>query len=54
MSYNIVAVPTFRKELKRLAKKYPSIKAELALLFESLQQNPVQRTRFCSVRCFPC
>lgn len=42
MSYNIIAVPTFRKELKRLAKKYPSIKIDLALLFESLEQNPTQ------------
>lgn len=42
MSYNIIAVPTFRKELKRLAKKYPSIKIDLAHLFESLEQNPIQ------------
>ena len=44
MSYNIIAVPTFRKELKKLAKKYPSIKTDLAALFESLEQNPVQGT----------
>jgi mRNA-degrading endonuclease RelE of RelBE toxin-antitoxin system len=42
MSYSIIAVPTFRKELKRLAKKYPSLKEELAVLFEALELNPVQ------------
>ncbi|MCS4433335.1 type II toxin-antitoxin system RelE family toxin [Aquiflexum gelatinilyticum] len=44
MSYNIIAVPTFRKELKKLAKKYPSLKTDLAILFESLEENPVQGT----------
>ncbi len=42
MSYSIIAVPSFRKELKKLAKKYPSLKHELALLFETLELNPVQ------------
>jgi mRNA-degrading endonuclease RelE of RelBE toxin-antitoxin system len=44
MSYNIIAVPTFKKELKKLAKKYHSIKADLATLFESLAVNPEQGT----------
>ena len=44
MSYNIVAVPTFRKELKKLAKKYPSLKSELVFLFETLEENPIQGT----------
>ncbi|WP_396156864.1 type II toxin-antitoxin system RelE/ParE family toxin [Flavobacterium sp.] len=44
MSYNIIAVPTFRKELKKLAKKYHSLKTDLAVLFESLEKNPVQGT----------
>lgn len=42
MSYNIIAVPTFRKELKKLAKRYHSLKTDLAFLFESLEQNPIQ------------
>jgi mRNA-degrading endonuclease RelE of RelBE toxin-antitoxin system len=42
MSYNILAVPTFRKELKKLAKKYPSLKTDITALFESLTQNPHQ------------
>jgi mRNA-degrading endonuclease RelE of RelBE toxin-antitoxin system len=44
MSYNIIAVPTFRKELKRLAKKYHSLKTDLAVLFDSLEQKPIQGT----------
>ena len=44
MSYNIIAVPTFRKELKKLAKKYLSLKTDLAVLFESLEENPTQGT----------
>lgn len=44
MSYNIVAVPTFKKELKKLAKKYHSKKSDLATLFETLEINPEQGT----------
>ena len=51
MSYNIVAVPTFKKELKRLAKKYHSIKTDLAILFESLEKNPEQGT-FLGKNCY--
>ena len=42
MSYNIIAVPTFKKELKRLVKKFPSLKNELKILFENLEFNPIQ------------
>jgi mRNA-degrading endonuclease RelE of RelBE toxin-antitoxin system len=44
MSYNIIAVPTFKKELKRLAKKYSSLKIDLPQLFESLEEEPIQGT----------
>jgi len=44
MSYNIIAVPTFGKELKKLAKKYHSLKTDLAVLFQSLEENPMQGT----------
>jgi len=42
MNYNIIAVPTFKKELKRLVKKFPSLKNELKILFENLEFNPIQ------------
>ena len=51
MSYNIVAVPTFKKELKRLAIKYHSLKTDLAILFESLEKNPEQGT-FLGKNCY--
>jgi mRNA-degrading endonuclease RelE of RelBE toxin-antitoxin system len=44
MSYNVIAVPKFRKELKKLAKKYPSLKVEFATLIKSLETNPEQGT----------
>lgn len=42
MSYSIIAVPTFRTELKKLAKKYNSLKNDLAVLFERLAENPIE------------
>lgn len=44
MSYNIFSIPPFDKQLKRLAKKYPSIKGEFADLIESLGKKPEQGT----------
>lgn len=44
MIYNIIALPKFKKELKKLAKKYPSLKSEFANLIESLETKPEQGT----------
>ena len=44
MRYEIIAVPVFRKELKRLTAKYPSLKNNLAALFDQLEIRPVQGT----------
>jgi mRNA-degrading endonuclease RelE of RelBE toxin-antitoxin system len=44
MSYNVLTIPPFDKQLKRLAKKYPSLKNEFAQLLESLEQDPEQGT----------
>ena len=44
MSYNVFTIPPFDKQLKRLAKKYPSLKNEFAELLESLEQKPEQGT----------
>ena len=44
MSYNILSIPPFDKQLKRLAKKYPSIKNEFANLLESIEKKPEQGT----------
>ena len=40
MNYNVVAVPQFKKELKKLKKKYPSIQTEFIELIEILEVNP--------------
>src|SRR5579871_5420710 len=44
MSYNVVSIPPFDKQLKRLAKKYPSLKREFAKLLDVLQANPLHGT----------
>jgi mRNA-degrading endonuclease RelE of RelBE toxin-antitoxin system len=44
MSYNVLTIPPFDRQLKRLAKKYPSLKAEYAELIEILENNPTQGT----------
>lgn len=44
MSYNVVAIPNFKRELKKLAKKFPSLKDDYAQLIESLQEKPEQGT----------
>ncbi|MFW0716831.1 type II toxin-antitoxin system RelE/ParE family toxin [Pedobacter sp. N23S346] len=40
MNYDVIAVPSFKKELKKLSKKYHSLKAELSILFDDLEKNP--------------
>lgn len=40
MSCNIIPTPPFEKELKQLAKKYPSLKKDIAVLAAQLQKEP--------------
>ena len=40
MSYKVKFIPKFEKELKRLAKKFPSIKSDFSILLQSLKSNP--------------
>ncbi len=40
MNYNIVPTYRFEKELKRLAKKFPSLKSEFAELISEILKNP--------------
>jgi len=44
MSYNVFTIPPFDRQLKRLTKKFPSLKTEYAKLIESLENNPIQGT----------
>lgn len=40
MSYSVVTIPPFDRQLKRLAKKYHSLKNDLAELGRQLTDNP--------------
>lgn len=40
MPYNILTIPEFDKNIKKLSKKYKLIKNDLLSLIESLQKNP--------------
>jgi mRNA-degrading endonuclease RelE of RelBE toxin-antitoxin system len=42
MSYNIEVTENFKKEAKKLIKKYASLKNEIANLAASLKDNPTQ------------
>jgi mRNA-degrading endonuclease RelE of RelBE toxin-antitoxin system len=42
MNFKVYSIPLFDKQVKRLAKKYPSLKNDLAELIESLTNNPIQ------------
>lgn len=51
MSYNIIPTHKFGKELKRLVKKFPSLKSEFSELIEIISQNPETGT-FISNNCY--
>ncbi len=40
MSYKVIPTPTFKSQVKRLIKKFPSLKKELLDLSISLSDNP--------------
>lgn len=40
MSYNVVAINVFKKQFKRLLKKYPSLKDDLSDLIDILEITP--------------
>jgi mRNA-degrading endonuclease RelE of RelBE toxin-antitoxin system len=42
MSFEIITVPEFDKELKGLSKKYPSIKQDLLDLATTLTEDPIK------------
>ena len=42
MNYSILPIPPFDRQLKRLNKKYPSLKQEFLELIERLEENPEQ------------
>jgi hypothetical protein len=53
MSFEISTLPNFDRELKRLSKKYPSIKSDLLALASSLITNPFQGDKL-GKDCYKC
>ncbi|MCU0341280.1 MAG: hypothetical protein MUE30_15480 [Spirosomaceae bacterium] len=44
MNFKIESIATFDRQIKRLAKKYPSVKSDFDSFLKSLLQNPTQGT----------
>jgi hypothetical protein len=44
MSYDVIATQRFKRDIKKLAKKYASLKNEFANLIDSLEEHPEQGT----------
>ncbi len=42
MSYKVLTIPYFDQRVKRLSKKFPSIKGDIQELVKSLIENPFQ------------
>lgn len=42
MRYNVLTIPPFDRQLKRLVKKYPSLKTEFGQLIDKLEAEPFQ------------
>ena len=42
MNYKVIATEPFERKVKKLSKKYISIKTDLQILFKSLETNPTQ------------
>ena len=44
MNYSVLTIPPFDKQLKKLVKKYPSLKSEIATFITHLKTEPKQGT----------
>ena len=44
MKYSVLSIPPFDKQLKRLAKKYPSLKADFSAMLDLLEEQPEHGT----------
>ena len=44
MKYDVITIPPFDKQLKRLSRKYPSIKKDLTRIGMELSENPFMGT----------
>ncbi|NCO56014.1 MAG: type II toxin-antitoxin system RelE/ParE family toxin [Bacteroidetes bacterium] len=44
MKFNVFTIPPFDRQIKRMVKKYPSLKKEYATLIDTLEQKPTSGT----------
>ena len=44
MSFNVIATDPFERKLKRLSKKYSSLKEDLSSVIEQLSEHPAMGT----------
>ncbi len=42
MNYNVVTTPYFKNQLKKLSRKYPSLKSDFKDFVKELSVNPIQ------------
>ncbi|OQX82287.1 MAG: hypothetical protein B6D64_00715 [Bacteroidetes bacterium 4484_276] len=42
MNFNVIVTSSFNKHAKSIAKKHPSLKSDIAMLVDSLEENPIQ------------
>lgn len=42
--FNVLTIPPFDRQLKRLLKKYPSLLADFSNFIDDIEQNPFQGT----------
>ena len=47
MKVEVIVTPNFKRQAKKLLKKYPSLKTELANLEEELKENPYKEIKIC-------
>lgn len=40
MSFNVIVTSSFKKHAKGIAKKHPSLKSDITMLVDSLEENP--------------
>jgi mRNA-degrading endonuclease RelE of RelBE toxin-antitoxin system len=51
MKYDVLTIPPFDRQMKRLSKKFPSLKAEYSALIKELEENPEKGIPMCN-NCF--
>ena len=52
MNYKIYQVPSFLKEIKKLAKKYKNIKKDYLMLLKTLSNNPFEKAIEIGKNCY--